>query len=274
MVLFRPPVRMRPGSRLAPPAQLPQPAASQTSVDFGELLKKMDEVLKAYGGLQAVLDAAKALETKMASVKEGPRGAPGRDAYLDVEDLAQRAAALVPAPKDGKSPKLNYEKLARHSARHIKPPAGAPGKDADVAVAIASVLEHLKTGKVKIKAEHVEGLKQTTEVIRRFEKSGGIRGGGDTVAAGTNVTITRLTSGAVQISAQAGFTALDPTETPNGSRTVFTFATATAKPSYIISDNVLMKATAKSGTVNWTWSSALKQATMTVPPQDDIEGIV
>ena len=71
-----------------------------------------------------------------------------------------------------------------------------------------------------------------------------------------------------------GFTALQSTETPDGSIAVFTFPTAIAQPSYIRSDNVLLKATSKSGTVNWTWSAGAKQATLTVPPTDDIEAIL
>lgn len=71
----------------------------------------------------------------------------------------------------------------------------------------------------------------------------------------------------------AGFTTLLPTETPNGARTTFTFATATGQPTFIVSDNALMQATTKSGTINWTWNGGLTQATMTIPPQDDIIGI-
>lgn len=70
-----------------------------------------------------------------------------------------------------------------------------------------------------------------------------------------------------------GFTVLQPTETPNGVRKVFTFSTATAQPTFIVSDNAMTQAVTKSGTVNWTWSSGSKQATMTIPPQDDIVGI-
>ena len=70
-----------------------------------------------------------------------------------------------------------------------------------------------------------------------------------------------------------GFTTLQPTETPNGVLTVFTFSTATGQPTFIVSDNAMMQAVTKSGTVNWTWNNGALQATMTIPPQDDIEGI-
>lgn len=70
-----------------------------------------------------------------------------------------------------------------------------------------------------------------------------------------------------------GFTVLQPTETPNGVRTVFTFSAAVSQPTFIVSDNAMMQATSKSGTVNWTWNSGASQATMTIPPNDDIVGI-
>lgn len=70
-----------------------------------------------------------------------------------------------------------------------------------------------------------------------------------------------------------GFTKLTPTETPNGVITVFTFGAASSQPTFIISDNAIIQATSKSGTVNWTWNNGAKKATMTIPPQDDIVGI-
>lgn len=84
------------------------------------------------------------------------------------------------------------------------------------------------------------------------------------------------TTGRVLISvsgATGAFTVLQPTETPNGVLTVFTFATATGQPQFVISDNAMQQATTKSGTVNWTWNNGALQATMTIPPQDDIVAI-
>jgi hypothetical protein len=66
---------------------------------------------------------------------------------------------------------------------------------------------------------------------------------------------------------------LSSTETPNGSRTTFTFSTATSQPSCLVVDGVWTKATSKSGTVNWTWDSGTKVATLTIPAQDDIWAI-
>lgn len=71
-----------------------------------------------------------------------------------------------------------------------------------------------------------------------------------------------------------GFTILLPTETPDGNQTVFTFSAATSQPTFIVSDNAMMRATGKrAAAINWTWNNATKQATMTIPPSDDIVAI-
>lgn len=70
-----------------------------------------------------------------------------------------------------------------------------------------------------------------------------------------------------------GFTTIDATEIPNGVRTVFTFPTATGQPAFIVSDNAMMRATTANGTVNWTWNAGTLEATMTIPPNEDIVGI-
>ena len=70
-----------------------------------------------------------------------------------------------------------------------------------------------------------------------------------------------------------GFTLLTATETVDGSRTTFTFASATSQPNFIVQDGAMMRATTSRGTVNWTWNSGTKVATMSIPPQDDIAAI-
>lgn len=71
-------------------------------------------------------------------------------------------------------------------------------------------------------------------------------------------------------SSGGGFTRRTASETPNGVLVVFTFAAASAKPAYIVSDNVWMRDVTASGTVNWTWNSGAKQATLTIAPTDEI----
>lgn len=96
-------------------------------------------------------------------------------------------------------------------------------------------------------------------------------GGGDVVQAGTNVTVTRQNGKRVISSTGgSGLTALYATEVPDGIITVFTFALASTKPQYIVYDNVWMRETTAFGTTNWSWDNALKQATLALPPVDDI----
>lgn len=71
-----------------------------------------------------------------------------------------------------------------------------------------------------------------------------------------------------------GISVLNSTETPNGILTVFTFAGAAAQPSFLVSDNVWMRATTKGGTIQWTWNAGAKTATLTIPPVDEIFAIV
>lgn len=71
-----------------------------------------------------------------------------------------------------------------------------------------------------------------------------------------------------------GITTLAATETPNGNLTTFTFADASAQPSFLVVDNVWMKATTATGSTNWTWDSGAKQATLSIPASDDIWALI
>lgn len=99
--------------------------------------------------------------------------------------------------------------------------------------------------------------------------------------AGTGLTITEVDNEQTQhaditfaTTGGGGFSTLAATEIPNGNIKVFTFSTATAQPSYLILDGVWTRAVAADSTVNWTWNSGTKQASVNVPPNDDIIGVV
>ncbi len=117
-----------------------------------------------------------------------------------------------------------------------------------------------------IKIDHVEGLTKTLTGLKEYLKLGGYRGGGDTVAAGTGVTITTNSTGQKVInSSGGGFTTLAATGTVNGTNTAFTF---TQKPTYIVSDHAWYQENK-----GWTWNAGTLTATMTIPPVDDIFGV-
>lgn len=92
----------------------------------------------------------------------------------------------------------------------------------------------------------------------------------------TGATVTRSPDGVttVAITGTGGITVLDATETPDGNTTVFTFAGASAQPSYVVADNVWLRAMTKKGTVNWTWNAGTKAVTLTIPPNDELFAVV
>lgn len=185
-------------------------------------------------------------------------------------------------PENGKSPMIDETRIAKMAANFIvvpKPKDGTPGKDAvidhdEIVNKVVDVLTKKKKLSIKHLGDFTDGLEQTMRPIRSM--MAGFRGGGDVVTAGSNITITTDSNGKKVITGAAGsgFTELSATEIPDSSITVFTFALASAQPSYIVSDNVWQKATSKAGTVNWTWNAGTKKATMTIAPQDDIYAIV
>lgn len=140
----------------------------------------------------------------------------------------------------------------------------------------------LNTLDEKVNLTVIRGLKKRLENIDTNiravanKRSGStMRGGGDSILGGNGISVSR-TGGRKTITntSTGGFTTLAATETPNGATVVFTFAAATAQPSFILSDNVWLKAVSAVGTINWTWNSGAKQATLAIPPLDDILGIV
>ena len=88
----------------------------------------------------------------------------------------------------GKS--VDKQEIITEVLAQIKLPKPKDGKDAQVTEAdIEKVLAKFVKDK-GIKQDSIEGLDQTLSVLRNFMARGAVRGGGDTVAAGSNITIT------------------------------------------------------------------------------------
>lgn len=89
----------------------------------------------------------------------------------------------------------------------------------------AAVLKEITSGK-KLTVDHVDGLTDSLAQLKDFLKVGGYRGGGDTVAAGTNVTITTDVNGHKTINATGGSgnAVYGENLTPQGPGTVYTLA--------------------------------------------------
>lgn len=129
--------------------------------------------------------------------------------------------------------------------RGVQGPDGQNGKDGkngkdgtngitpDVSAVVDLVLKKIAGGEV-IKPEHVKGLPGTLNELITHLKLGGFRGGGDTVAAGTNVTISTV-NGVKTISTTGGAgNTFVYNEVLGGSGTAFTFAVAPINGLYTI----------------------------------------
>lgn len=208
----------------------------------------MNEMRLTHEAMMAECDA------KMTGMKDGENGMDGQDA--DEEAMLVKLEAKIP-------PRMT-------------------------AIEIRDALESIQPEDEQLNIEAIRGLK---EILTKLEeKIGGrttIIGGNHPLSNLPDVNASGISDGQVLAwsaslgrweattpSGGSGFTQLSATETPDGAITVFTFAAASAQPSFIIVDNVWMKATTKSGAVNWTWNAGAKQATLTIPPNEDIVGVV
>jgi hypothetical protein len=187
------------------------------------------------------------------------------------------AIAKIPKPKDGKD--ADEDVIIEKVLARLPPPA-APliGDDFRNHLEALQGNDRLDKSAIRGLDELEKQVKNNTLVIGNAPGTGLANSSGNIgrfqYLKFPGATITTLDDTATVTVGGGGFTALQSTETPDGNTTVFTFLAATAQPSYVRSDNVLLKATSKSGTVNWTWNAGAKQATLTVPPTDDVEAIV
>ncbi len=180
------------------------------------------------------------------------KGEPGKDVSpIDEKAIERRIKASIRVPEDGKTPIIDEKKIALLVLGML--PEQEKIKEFDKEDFTKELIKYIQKNKV-IDVSHIRNSEQF-------------------LYKGTKYGIAEMMHGAGSSTGGGGFTTLVPSETPNGSRTTFTFLTATAQPTFIISDNAQMQAVTKAGTVNWSWNNGTKVATMTIPPVDDIIGI-
>lgn len=194
-----------------------------------EIARALTELKRMY---ETFLRVAPELEKKIASIKQGPPGTPGIS--VNYPQVVQEVLRRMPAPEAIEGARLEaiagmvVKKLPRLRARRGK--AGEAGRS----VSPEQMLELIKDRKFGTK--DIEGLEQTLAVFRNFMMHGGVRGGGDTVVAGSGITITNTVNGNKQIaSSSSGVSFETPTGTINGINTTFV---ATNTPKYIVVDGV------------------------------------
>ena len=149
------------------------------------------------------------------------------------------------------------------------------------------IVDKVNTSSTKVKKEVIEGIEQMEENINTIKTrpisiggrqgmqlytNGTKRGLVQTInlIAGTGITLTYTRSygrNDVLIDATgSSLTALPATGAINSVNTAFVF---TEKPTYIISDGAFYRENS-----GWTWNAGLLTATMTIPPNDDLYGLV
>lgn len=204
-------------------------------------LSKTDELA---GRVQQLIDDTKMISKGDQGVR-GFRGFPGRngeDAVIDIESLIQRIVALIPTPKDGEDGDdavIDEVSIVKKAAKLVlanlpePKPVKIPKIDHEKLAGI--VAQQIDEGKIKLKSKHIEDYEDPTKsaevVLRRFIARGALHGAGDTVKAGTNITLTRNSDGTTTISSSGGSSSspiLTATGSINDSNTVFTFATTPA----------------------------------------------
>ncbi len=237
---------------------------------IGELKTLTEEIKKIHTEALPVLEEVKGLATEVGTIQEFVHkheqtqehvrglvesidtfklreGKPGKDAVVDIHDIAKRAAALIPAPV---IPTIDENKIVKRVAKLIpKPKDGDPGKHADVGAVIQVLREggHLRAENIVVGETTLDKhLRIMDEVARR----NGVRGGGDTVAQGSGILITTNANGQKVITAtgSGGFTPITVTGVINDSNK--TFASVTL-PTLLNINGAFYLPTG--GAITWTW---------------------
>lgn len=143
------------------------------------------------------------------------------------EELTALIQKVMPKVRDGKdAPELSVIV----SAVMLRIAQPKDGKDADVEAVIQSVIKKIVDDK-KLTVNDISGLREEIASYRSQLAFGGMRGGGDTVVAGSGVTFSIDANGNKVINAGAGLSVLAATGTINDTNTAFTFASA---PTFVV----------------------------------------
>lgn len=225
------------------PVRLPLPSRQvlDQAMGFQSLLRVLQELEGLKNEWQTAVDEARKATAEIKRTQRGDIGAQGPRGFSVKGDRGEQGIKGEKGDKgdkgeqgeagmDGFMPDINS--VAAEVLSRIRQPED--GKDADIHMIAGAVVDSIKKRKL-LKGEHIEGWQDPEVLLNRFHARGGVRGGGDTVEAGSGVTITRSNGKATITASGSGVTFETPTGTVNGSNKTFT---ATATPKYIVADGV------------------------------------
>lgn len=161
------------------------------------------------------------LGKKLALIKNGNPGLPGKagiSPVINYDLIIREVTKNIPIPKNGETPVVDYKKIIDGVVSKIPVPKNVATPEIDYEL-IISILEKklpapkelnpkdvidqilsLPEGK-GLTMKHISGLEQTMNAWKNQLSRGYMHGGGDTVKAGTNITLVRNPDGTTTISA-------------------------------------------------------------------------
>lgn len=188
----------------------------------------------------------------------GPAGKDGlHGTSVNFEEVIKAVLGKITIPKNGENGKdafiteKHIEKIATIAARKVKIPEI---KQID-AMSVIEEIQKMPAGK-RISSAHIDGLEQTLSAFRSQLSRGYLHGGGDTVVAGNNITITKNANGTKTISSTGAGGSnfqIPASGLVNGTNKTFTW---TANPNIIHVDDTDLIQNEQGGTQNWTLSGS------------------
>lgn len=225
----------------------------QIPISHGDLTASLQQMAEFGAFLQEIhkkfLEESAKTNGNLEKIKQGPpgaRGVPGMPGQTyTMEHIVQEVMRMVRLPKDGKPADEN--KIAKRVLGQVQKLMPKFDKE-DV---LQETLSRIVTGKI-IKPEHIDGLLQTLRSHQEQIRSKGayIHGGGDSVLAGTNVTITKVGSRKVISASSAGITIIAVAGTKDDSNVTFT---AASEPKLLNINGAFYQKTG--GTYTWSYAA-------------------
>lgn len=198
------------------------------------------------------IDRANKELDKLSEVRDGIRYAKGKDGKDANEDaIAAKVLRNIEKPKDGETPEIDYNRIKADVMALIEI---RDGKDAQV-----DYNKIIGLIKKSLKVNDIPGLRGEIDSYRNqlalsgkvYGKDTWARGGGDTVKAGTGVTITPNGDGQKVISAtSSGIVIITVSGVIDDSNTVFTSA---SQPTLLNINGAFYQKTG--GAITWSYSA-------------------